>query len=109
MNVREHFIQNAPVPLTRLRVRFVVPVQVKDVERALAYLQMDDDVHPTSFRVVGTAVRYHCRNCNAGEHCQSSLRLPRACLSAGTKKLWYPHALASNTPLATLPGSKKVS
>eukprot|EP00971_Amphidinium_carterae_P094543 1871293-Amphidinium_carterae.1 len=86
MDMREHFVQEAPVPLTRVRVRFVVPVQIEDVERTPAHLQMDDHVHPAPFRVVYTTVWHYCRDRHSREDCQSSLWSATSLLERWNKK-----------------------
>eukprot|EP00971_Amphidinium_carterae_P050316 991440-Amphidinium_carterae.2 len=67
---------------------FVVPVQVEDVERTSAHLQMDDHVHPASLRVVSTAVRHNCRDSDSREDCQSPLRS-----ASGLIQRWYKEAV----------------
>eukprot|EP00971_Amphidinium_carterae_P188768 3747010-Amphidinium_carterae.2 len=68
MDVRKELIQDAPVPFTSIRVRFIIPVHVKDVQRATTHLQVDDHMHPER---------------TANPPCG----LPLGGLCAGTKKL----------------------
>eukprot|EP00971_Amphidinium_carterae_P118008 2337943-Amphidinium_carterae.2 len=109
MDMREHLVKYAPVHLARVLVRDIVSIDIKDMELSAAYLQVDDSVHPSAFRVVLPTVGHHRGHGNSRENSQAPLRTALLCLPRRNEKPWYLQALASYTPLTTLPAARKVS
>eukprot|EP00971_Amphidinium_carterae_P343903 6483953-Amphidinium_carterae.1 len=73
VDMRQHLIKDAPVPLACLRVRSIIPVDVEKMQSTTAHLQVNDNMHPASFSVVHSAVWDYRRCSDPRENCQSSL------------------------------------
>eukprot|EP00971_Amphidinium_carterae_P035769 703832-Amphidinium_carterae.1 len=56
MDMGQELIQDAPIPFTGVRVGFIIPVHIEDMQSATAHLQVDDYVHPPSLGVVFATV-----------------------------------------------------